>query len=365
MIMANNITAFKHRRGLFVNFVGQGNALSVIPLLYRLELVAPEFKYFHIDNHVFHIEEMRPTNIVGLVPAHWRRFSPCDWPTITKFLKEEKIDVIINVRNEGPSYDVNYFNFKKMFGSRLAFLDFFDLFESHSAIPRSISQQIVDLFRQNGLDLSQYDRSWLKRLLTKSEQANSISRENRIGFFTGVSQSVKAFPLNDWCLLGAFVLNETKFELNIYAGNTRSEGNLAAKVHAQLCEIHGASRCRLVSSLSLTELAKDLLQLRLVVTNDTAITHLAAALDLKTVALYFSTDHRIWGYDHPSFRAVQSQMGLACSFFKPGSGNCERYYSGCYAPCKNEVTPERVFRAISELLSDVLPSATPQLVEQY
>jgi ADP-heptose:LPS heptosyltransferase len=88
---------------------------------------------------------------------------------------------------------------------------------------------------------------------------------------------------------------------------------------------------------------------------------MAAALDVPAVGLYFSTDSDIWGGMNEKFLPVQSQTGLSCPSFKHDAGNCNFYYGGCPGPCKDEVTPERVYRAVEQQLL-VLTNAASSVV---
>ena len=110
------------------------------------------------------------------------------------------------------------------------------------------------------------------------------------------------------------------------------------------------ARCRVVSNLSVFELAQSISRLSFLVSNDTFAVHLAAAIDIPTIGLYFTTNASIWGGHSEHFTPVQSEIGLNCSLMKYASGNCKNYYLGCPEWCNNksDVTPSRVWQMIEE-----------------
>jgi ADP-heptose:LPS heptosyltransferase len=147
------------------------------------------------------------------------------------------------------------------------------------------------------------------------------------------------------------LLEETDYDLVIYAGQQEDELDLAQTVLNELQLRFPAARCSSVEHQTLEALCSHLSGLDLLVSNDTSCVHIAAALDVPTVGLYFSTDSAIWGGLNEKFTAVQSYTGLACDSFKRDAGNCNYYYGGCPAPCKDEVTPARVYQLVKQHLS--------------
>src|SRR2546421_13022213 len=93
------------RRVLIINFNGIGNGIWILPMLKRLEEVAPNCQYFHIHNPVFDSSDfmgwMGLKNFLGTVPTTWRRFDPRDCEQIKEFFTRHSIDLVVNLRNEG------------------------------------------------------------------------------------------------------------------------------------------------------------------------------------------------------------------------------------------------------------------------
>jgi ADP-heptose:LPS heptosyltransferase len=337
-----------NRKSLIVNFNGIGNGLWILPMLKRLEETEKNYYYFHSHNPVFETTSfakwLQLKNFLGNVPAHWRRFAREDWETIELFLAENEIDLIINLRNEGPLRDKGYFQFKEYVVHKN--IEFWEL--EYEAIKnrtqhRHLIEEQINLFKKHGINISSLNRHWLRDYVIDSGIARPKSGE--VGFFTGVSQDVKRWSECDWIELGHLFLENTDLKIVVYAGQSQTELELAHNISRELQAEFSAECCLLFENHSLDSLCAHLSGLDLLISNDTFCVHMSASLDVPTLGLYFSTDSSIWGGFSDKFSAVQSQFGLECKDFKKDAGNCNFYYSGCPAPCKSEVTPHKVFKA--------------------
>ncbi len=348
------------RRILIVNFNGLGNGIWILPMLKRFEEVAENCLYFHIQNPIFDSREFMQwlglKNFLGTVPTTWRRFDPGDWDEIKDFLARNSIDLVVNLRNEGPFRDVNYFRFKEeMAQSGVEFWELDQATIASRPAHRHLLMDQLSLFASHGIDLLSFNRLWLRDYLVWAGRERLKAGE--IGFFTGASQAVKSWPASQWITLGSRLLDQTDYHLVIYAGQFDAEMRLAQSVFEQLQSRFPASRCRLVKDQTLESLCAHLSGLDLLISNDTSCVHIAAALDIPTIGIYFSTDSAIWGGLNEKFIPVQSQLGLACPSFKRDAGNCNFYYGGCPGPCKDEVTPHKVYQTIeNHLLSPACDS---------
>lgn len=350
------------RRFLIINFNGIGNGIWILPMLKRLEEVAPHCQYFHIHNPVFDSSEfmkwMDLKNFLGTVPTTWRRFDPQDWQQIKEFLARNSIDLIINLRNEGPLRDLGYFKFKtEMVQSEVEFWELDHPEIASRYVRRHLLLDQINLLTSHGIDLTSFNRRWLRDYF--AWRSDSLPGQRRIGFFTGASQEVKTWPAHQWLALGRMLLDRTDFSLTVYSGQVERELVLAQTVAEQL-QADFPTRCNVIKEQTLESLCSHLSELDFIVSNDTSCVHIAAALDIPTIGLYFSTDSAIWGGLNEKFVPVQSQTGLACPSFKLDAGNCNFYYGGCPGPCKDEVTPESVYQAIEHHL--LIPACASQIV---
>lgn len=335
------------RQTLFiVNFEGIGNGIGVLPLLKRLEEISPDCVYYHTANPVLEtpafVSWAGLQRFLGTTPSIWRRFNPSDWEAITHFLQTKRVDVVINLRNQGPFRDVQYYHYKQAFTpSRLVFWDLDDLSSAQRSSNSSLSQ--AALFGAKGLEIGSFRRYWLYERL--ASEGISRPKQREIGFCPGASQEVKRWPADCWIQLGGMLLAHTQHRIVIYAGPSVEEVQFAQRVvHGLKSEKFDTDRIQLIAGKSLMDYTMHLSGLDLLISVDTCSVHIGAALGIPTVGLYFSTDANIWGGLSDSFIPIQSQYGLRCSEFNADSGNCQRFYSGCPAPCKDAVTPQRVFQ---------------------
>jgi ADP-heptose:LPS heptosyltransferase len=336
-----------HPRSIYiVNFGGIGNGICTLALLRQLELVAPDCVYFHTDNAALRTPALLNwagiRNFRGTVPASWRRFGREHWDDISTFIRTNAIDVVANLRNEGPGRDTEYFDFKREYAALN--VQFWELDQSALLARRRHQLLILDqasLFTSHGLDLSAFDRHWLRAALAEAGVLGPSQMQ--VGLFTGASQAVKRWPAHCWIQLGE-LLGRLGRRLVVYAGHGQAEARLAREVAESLGLSSETEPPSLLSGLSLAELTLHLSPLELLISNDTFSVHLAAALGIQTVGLYLATDSAIWGGASDTFEAVQSRSALNCPSIKPDAGNCVYFCGGCEGPCKDEITPQRVFR---------------------
>lgn len=337
------------RRMLFVNFGGLGNGVYLLPLLKRFEDVSEGCSYFSTDNPIFRSQLPSRVGLRGLldvVPAAWRRFACADWPAIDRFLDEQAIDLVVNLRNQGPLRDVGYFQFKQHATAKN--LEFWELDHAElcaRSAPRLLIHDLVELFARHGIDLSDFDRHWLRRLVGPPRR----SRQPTLGFFTGSAQRVKCLPAQVWIALADNFSTGTAYRIVVYAGREPWERALAAEVVARTSM--APDRCVLVSGLTTEEWCASMGDCDGLVSNDTSAVHIAAALGVPIVGVYSATDPLIWGGLSGSFVAVESRVGATCPSRRPETGNCDFYYSGCPGPCTEDIVPEQIRKAIERLLS--------------
>lgn len=343
----------KNIQALIINYSGVGNWVMLLPLLQEVERVISQFQYHHIFNPAIKDKKFLSwagiKNLLSCVPSIWRRFNPHDWENIEGFLKKENINTLINLRSpEVLKIDPHYDNFKQKHIHHLDFWDMYDVMHSN-LYNQTMNQNISELFRHHHISLRNVDLHWLGKRLKKCN-----NRESKIyqcvGFFTAASQSIKKWRLQDWIQLGILVISSKNVSINVYAGITSKEQQFATTIVNRLQRHANIQQIRLVKSLTISELAKSLATLDVLVSNDTVAVHLATAINISIIGLYFSTNSRVWGNTSDNFIAVQSQKGLKCPQMIHGQGNCTAYYDDCLAPCKEEVTPERVWTVMKEKL---------------
>ncbi len=343
-------------RALILNYGGIGNCLMLLPVLAAVERWVPGFHYYHVGSPAIVSDALLSAagirQLLGVAPVHWRRTRRRSWAALESFLDAKKIQTVINLRM--PADHPTYLGFRDAYSRRLRFLDHFCSTEHLSRAPEHYVASVVAVFREAGLPPAPIDFRWLQSSFL---QRPACHRLLRIGFYTGASQRVKRWPMDHWVALGQMALLRRGVHVQVLGGLTPEERAGAVSISSRLRGGNGRPRVSLVPCLSLTGCIRVLGRLDLLVSNDTWAVHAASAMGLPVVGLYLATDARVWGGVSPRFRAVQSESGLRCPHQKRLTGSCVQYYSRCDAPCQIEAKPERVWRAVVQMLSEPGTSA--------
>lgn len=333
----------------FINFTGIGNGIIIAPILRCFEASFPSVKYFHSENKVlsddWFVSRAQLNNLVGFSPIAWRRFTKEDWPKIADFMREHQIDLVINLRNEGPRYaDISYYQFKDWVKNILGQVSFWDLdFEEieKRQEQQNLTKDIIELFRGKGVSFDRYNPLWLKTTETQ---------KTGIGFGMAASQKNKRWSVQKWISLGFLIRNTLGEQMVLFPGMSDEEVQQAEEVRMAL----GNDLCRMVTRESLPAVANQISSLRCFVSNDTGLLHIAAAEDIPSVGLYTSTDPSVWAPNkNSSFKTIENSFFKAkCPDRKVYCGNCFHYYDPCPAIAEygDDIDPTEVIKAIKELL---------------
>ena len=338
----------ENKKALIINYPGLGNGFILLSILRELQHTAPFLKYFHIENSVLQnntiLEWAGVSNIVGFVPAIWRRFNIENWDDIEAFISDNDVDLLINLRSpEVLDENANYKHFKQRYGYLLDFWDMYEIihpnFKDHT-----MYQNIEQLFQHNNINIKNVELHWLKNRLKKSKSGYNI------GFFTAASQSNKRWHPENWIELGMKLFCCHDISINIYAGISSEESQYAVAISERLQLGDQYNKAKLVKCHSILELIDSLSKTDLLITNDTVAVHLGTVLDLPTIGMYFATSAKVWGSPNGHFSAIQSQYGLECPHMRHGEGNCIKYYTDCSSPCKDEISPNLVLKSVIQKL---------------
>ena len=327
----------------------------ILPILGALERACPWLSYFHLENPVFHVPRFMAAagvrRLLGEVPSLWRRFDPTNQPAIEEFLKTHGIDLVINLRNEDMKNDDRWSSFRARLEGSVEFWDLTEIGPRDGA--EHITDRIVSLLRLKGLGISDVDNHFLRREFRPALPAGPVS----VGLALGSQKAVKRWATSAWIELGRSLLQLPNLTLELVVDRDPEEVQNAHSVARALTTPGQDERLVLREGLALDDLATCLGRLSVLVANDSGLVHLATALDLPTVGMYFATDAQVWSGRASKFLAVQSQFFYQCPERKHEAGNCNRYDSGCPAPCKDEVGPQRVLRALSSVVAELSGAA--------
>ncbi len=341
---------FKYQNVWFVNFCGIGNGIVIAPILQCFEKSYPSINYYHTENpllsDLWFIKQVELKNLKGFSSAAWRRFREENWEAIESFIKEKEIELIVNLRNEGPRYDIGYYKFKENASKKKTDLDFwdlnFDIIEQRT-IHQNLTDDILALFREHDIDVSDYNSKWLESICKNKD------RHKNIGFGMATSQANKQWPTAKWIELASIVIKNSNQNTILFPGLSEDEKKEAERI----LEAAGKEKCKIIHGQSLQNVALQIGELLCFVSNDTGLLHLAAAINIPTVGLYVSTNSEIWSpYDKTNFVPCQNSFINKCPDPKPYCGNCFHYYDICPAIARygDDINPGDVYEIVSHFV---------------
>ena len=336
----------------FVNFSGIGNGIMIIPVLACFEKTFPETTYFHTYNDIFadnwFLGKGGLKNLIGLSEIGWRRFKKEDWLNILNFIKEKHIDLIVNLRNEGPHCDIDYYAFKEYASFSNLNLNFWDLnFEEieNRKIQENYIKDVLRMMDTNGVDVSNYNNHWLESLRKPKDCISGI------GLCITASQNNKRWPKAKWSSLIRYLLSKSFGQkIIIFPGKSKFEQEEAN----ELC-YGNLNNCSFVIRNSLREITEEISCLKCLISNDTGLLHIAASLNVPIVGIYTNTDPAVWGpYEHHDFIYFINNYMYRCPHRKIHCGNCLNYYDICPAIEKygDDINPIEVLKAVETCIID-------------
>lgn len=290
-----------------------------------LEQSLPAVRYFHSAGIIFRDERLIQVlglrSLLGLVPDDWRKFRAADWETIIHFIREQKIEVIINLRIVAPDYARDYFSFKAQYARHL---DFCDLSASTDDCAKGgIRARLGAMFQSH---LAMRDIPPVHPL-QKAFPARAGRERGMIGINIHSGSAFKLWPMQKWRALCA-ELAQNGLTLAIFPGHTAQERERSAELQAA---VRGLSPLG-VMMLPATDLCSTLERLHemeLIVTTDSWVVHAATALRIDSVGLYLVTAPEVWGGEKEYSWPVVSRHLAECENFDPHLGICRNGYEEC------------------------------------
>ncbi len=171
-----------------------------------------------------------------------------------------------------------------------------------------------------------------------------IKKENVFGFMPGASYEANQWPLDNFIEVGKFILkNYSDSQIIIFGGS----GDIVNGEYIK-SKIKSASVFNLCGKTSLLETAFIINNLKLLISNNTGLMHMAALAGIKTIAIFFANE--LNGKWFPSYGDNVKLL------IKMGIEKCDgNYYKGCphdYNCLKATITPKEVSKEIVEMVKN-------------
>lgn len=333
-----------YKRAWFINFIGIGNGITIIPLLQCFENNHQITEYFHSENKIlsdkWFTERAGLKRLRGFSPISWRRFKRENWNIITDFINQNQVDLVVNLRNEGPKYDTGYYEFKEFIKQKqdVTFWDLdFDIIEKRKK-QKNLTGDLLNLFHINGVDISDHKAQWL-----------FAHNDDKTGFGFGMaaSQKNKRWPKDKWIELAQKILANYDQKVVLFPGLSQEETDQAMEVQKSV----GPSNCEIINRQELSSVAVMLGKLKCFISNDTGLLHICSATGTPTIGLYTSTDPNIWApYNKTNFSSCTNTFMKECPARKIYCGNCFHYYDPCPAITQHgdSIKPNQILELVKK-----------------
>jgi ADP-heptose:LPS heptosyltransferase len=253
---------------------------------------------------------------------------------------QQNIQLVINLQNEGPQYDKNYYRFKEAHPGEFWELDFDAIYSAREPV------HILDSTRTM---LAAHDVQWWYPLRLPAERAG-------IAIYVGASELNKRWDAAGWvAVIQRLAVSYPSQDFCVLTGHSDAERSEATVIRQALLNCGNVD---VVIETSLEDNLTRLSRVRLLVSHDTYPIHLASLLGIPAVGVYLSTDPIVWGsYDNP-FTYVWS--ALNCGGRKQGTGNCVHFHTACpnIQQMRNAVSIDQVLKAIRYVLDEMTAQPT-------
>ncbi len=286
---------------LIIKLTSMGDVLHLLPALSDLYKQYPEVSVdWMVEDSFAEIPVWHPSvnRIISVATRRWRSLNKQNVTEFYSFVKElrmEKYDVVLDAQGLMKSAGLGLFARLDKGGKRIGF-SADSIKESFAAklykqkISIAKDQHAIDRLRQllgKAFDYSVSDKSPLNYQIKLPARIKGSSNHRTIFFLHGTTWPSKHLPDQIWRDLVDLVTDDG-YQIKMCWGNdlerARAEWIAQSNVDVEV-----------LAKLSLTELATKIQDVAGVISVDTGLGHLAAALGIPTTSVYGATDASLTG----------------------------------------------------------------------
>ncbi|WP_044470067.1 lipopolysaccharide heptosyltransferase RfaC [Mannheimia massilioguelmaensis] len=298
---------------LIVKTSSMGDLLHTLPALTDAQQAYPDIQFDWVEEENFvEIPHWHPAvkNVIPVAIRRWRKhpFSSenrCQWKDYRRLLQSTEYDAVIDAQGLFKSaFLVTRLAKGKKFGyhfycAREAVASFF--YDQKFIIP--YQQHAVERIRQLFAKSLNYRLPQTQANYGLIQRFDDTSSLPYVIFIHATTRADKHWFVQEWISL-ANKLMLSYPSLRIYLPwNNETERARAEQIKSAV------SNCEILPKLSLTELAKFIAQAKAVVSVDTGLAHLTAALNKPNITLYGATDPLLVGtYGLHQYHIQQQNM---------------------------------------------------------
>lgn len=332
---------------LVSTFDGLGDGVIYYPLFKNIAIQNPNNQFYCTGNIFFSDESISrkidlPSNI-KIVPEIFRKFSKDSWCDIKNFLKDKKINKVINLRFIGREFEKDYFAFKENIKNANSNISFFDSDDVINFKNNNVREVYIKILTKAFGPALEYDSKSLKDSFTISNTGRGILINMHSG---GV---FKLWNINKWAEVISLMVFYGK-EVYVYIGHDQTEKAYTKEVVDRLNNVV-SDKVKIFDLKSLHEMILCLDKIKIVISIDSGLIHLADALGIFSLGIYLTTSPIMWGGVSNKFKYVQSPHMHRCKNFYPQFGMCINKKKKCFdiENDKNDIDIQEIFNIINRV----------------
>jgi Glycosyltransferase family 9 (heptosyltransferase) len=345
LTLLKSLLAQPERKILVTAYAGIGDAILAGPILRTLNRLYPGRIVYPENPALSLYQSLRVADLdnIATVGRELRRIVDFTPEELLELMKRYRIGVIFNLRRDRVKFQQKYTALAESInGAGLALTDICEFASVEQQSRIHTFDLWLDYFARLGLELDQHRFGWLGESVMPEQLP--LAQPGKIAFYLGAGQPIKRMTVAFWRQLINRIHQHTKITANLICGVTEEE-HAQGRELAALLSADGICH-QLISQLSLPELARVVMDFRLVVSGDTFMVHLAEALGVRVVGIYCATNPQVYGPYHKQNLYAKSSFYSVCEF-RNQIGNCDGWDIGCAGtPCKCYVNPEEVTRHV-------------------
>lgn len=336
---------------LLVKMSSLGDAFHTIPAINDAYLKLPNIEFHWVIEEAFaEVAGWHPA-VGKVIPMAWRRWRKsltepsvrAEMQLFFRTLKEHQYDFIIDAQSlvksavvsrfgKGPRYGMDRRSCRESLAS-LAYDHRFSVAKDQHAITRI--RQLFSQALQYQIDADKIDYG----IDVQRWQKPTLARPYWL-FLHGTTWETKHWPEDYWLELAQRVT--AAGDPVVLAWGNEVEKARAERIASQVNDV------LVLPKLSLNDVTAYLAYAKAIVGLDTGLCHIAAVMQVPTIAIYGSTDPKLAGVLGPEVDVITSQRSCAPCKAKECPQPSD---SGVQPPCYQQITPSYVYQLMMTKLT--------------
>lgn len=271
---------------LLLEYGGLGDGMILAPYIFQLNEKYPEINLFQTGNPIFQSSILSlaglDRHLVSVVPRRWSFCSPKLLPEFLAFIRNNNIATVLILQCD-PEYAFDCESLGKAVVKQTAALAKWVDYTAWSCNPTPISGEIRKVLEYFFPKIEEPPEAWLKSYITRTVPKG-------ITIYTGASVPGRCLPVPFVCALIGELISDGIDDICIVSGS--EEENLFPSYQSLLSRY--GNKTKFMGGLSLDQLILEVASSELLISSDTGPAHLAGALGIPQLGIFWRSDPRRW-----------------------------------------------------------------------